>query len=271
MVSYIFLLFFVIFNKFSLNFSFKINQAIISKQDFNNKFQVSTKINHQYEHKIQHANALYCTSQVEQGVGVEGCKLPSPSRINTFSPPLQALSFISISSLLYLGTLAILSGFSIFESLNPDLFASWKNTFSILGLFFIAAGISHFPLKKEFINIYPSPGAWGFWYLPGSADFHVAWTGIAEFILGLGLIIGSILNVQFSNSSNLSSLSALGLLLLTIAVTPANIFMLTHGARLPMSGPPVGIQFHVIRLLIQCLLFAQFYTLAQPTISLLFK
>ena len=29
-----------------------------------------------------------------------------------------------------------------------------------------------------------SGGTWGFWYLPGSAAFHVAWTGSERFYLG---------------------------------------------------------------------------------------
>ena len=29
------------------------------------------------------------------------------------------------------------------------------------------------------------------WYLPGSKEFHVAWTGVVEFLAGLWLIIGA--------------------------------------------------------------------------------
>lgn len=55
---------------------------------------------------------------------------------------------------------------------------------------------------------------------------------------------------------------AKSLLYLTILVTPANIYMLTHGAKLPIDGPEVPINFHVIRLSIQCLLFAMFYKIS---------
>ena len=64
------------------------------------------------------------------------------------------------------------------------------------------------------------------------------WTGIAEIVLGLWLAIASLpLDMQLQQSQ-----PALGLLLLTIAVTPANIYMFTHGAKLPINGPEVRIR-----------------------------
>ena len=32
-------------------------------------------------------------------------------------------------------------------------------------------------MPEAFKAIYPPLGTWGCWYLPGSSDFHVAWTG----------------------------------------------------------------------------------------------
>ena len=42
-----------------------------------------------------------------------------------------------------------------------------------------------------YVNMMPAQGAWGVWYLPGSKEFHVAWTGVVEFLAGLWLIIGA--------------------------------------------------------------------------------
>ena len=46
----------------------------------------------------------------------------------------------------------------------------------------------------------PAQGAWGFWYLPGSKGFHVAWTGAVEFLAGLWLTIGAVSTAIFGIS-----------------------------------------------------------------------
>jgi uncharacterized membrane protein len=116
------------------------------------------------------------------------------------------------------------------------------------------------------MNIVPYQGAWGgLWRLPGTPSFHVGWTGVAELLGGLGLWVGAyyeIFQPVFDQSPNvitnagILSDSAACLLLLTVAVTPANIFMYTHGARLPMSGPPVGVEFHYVRFGFQIILLS---------------
>ena len=52
---------------------------------------------------------------------------------------------------------------------------------------YVAAGAAHFALPKGFEDMFPHEGAWGFWYLPGTPDFHVKWTGVAEILGGLGM------------------------------------------------------------------------------------
>ena len=46
----------------------------------------------------------------------------------------------------------------------------------------------------------PAQGAWGVWYLPGSKEFHVAWTGVVEFLAGLWLTIGAVSTAIFGIS-----------------------------------------------------------------------
>ena len=67
-------------------------------------------------------------------------------------------------------------------------YAAWsRSTWPVLGLTCVAAGLAHFALPGGFGDMYPHRGAWGFWYLPGDAEFHVAWTGVAEILGGLGI------------------------------------------------------------------------------------
>ena len=54
-----------------------------------------------------------------------------------------------------------------------------------------------------------------------------------------------------------------GLLLLTVAVTPANIYMYTHGAT--MGTGPLPLTFHYIRFAVQCVLLGLLATLAKDS------
>lgn len=158
------------------------------------------------------------------------------------------------------GTVAILSGLASLEgSLPPGWYSIWEWSWApFLGVGFALAGVSHFTLLSEFCNIYPGRGAWGFWYLPGTASFHVKWTGVAEFVLGVALALGGL---GLGKEVGLQQAAAAGLVALTLAVTPANIYMFSHGAQLP-EGLEVPIVGHAVRGLLQCVLLAFFFTLA---------
>jgi uncharacterized membrane protein len=147
-------------------------------------------------------------------------------------------------------------------------------------LVYLVAGVTHFTVEEEYCNIYPPRGTWGLWYLPGSPNFHVQWTGVAEILGGVGLLVGGAMDawlpVYFSSpnivtAAGLASDSAAALFLLTLAVTPSNIYMYTHGARLPMDGPPIPISFHVVRGIFQVVLLAQLYQLGEGTFDALFS
>lgn len=159
------------------------------------------------------------------------------------------------------GTIAVLGGLSSLEALLPaGWYSIWAYTWApLLGALFALAGVSHFTLLKEFCNIYPGKGAWGFWYLPGTASFHVKWTGVAEFAGGVGLLLGGL---GVGAEVGLEQAAAAGLFALTLAVTPANVYMFSHGAQLP-EGLEVPVVGHAIRGFFQCVLLAFFYTIAQ--------
>jgi uncharacterized membrane protein len=77
-------------------------------------------------------------------------------------------------------------------------------------IFYILAGINHF--RKEWFYLKMMPD-----YFPEHKQF-VFWSGVAEIVLGIGLIF-SVTRVY----------SAWGIIVLLIAVFPANLYMLTSG------------------------------------------
>lgn len=204
------------------------------------------------------------------GIGEEGCALPSPSGVNTLPEFQQAAIFAAIYAGLGVGAYLLYS-FLGDITLQHEWVQNWRYTWPLLGVIYVLAGITHFTLEKEYANIFPSKGAWGFWNLPGSPEFHVQWTGVAEILGGLGLLIGGAYDAfaapytQFPNVLTPAGIgydSAAGLFLLTLAVTPANIFMFTHGAKLPMYtpeggvGPEIPVTGHAIRGIMQIVLLA---------------
>lgn len=214
------------------------------------------------------------------GVGDDGCALPSPSGVNMLPGSKQIGIFLAIYAGLGVGTY-LLSSFLEGATLQYEWIQSWKYTWPLLGAIYALAGVTHFTLEEEYINIYPSKGAWGgLWVLPGSAKFHVQWTGIAEVLGGIGLLIGGFYDAfapvytQFPNvltPAGIGSDSAAALFLLTLAVTPANIYMFTHGAKLPKEtpdgepGPEVPISGHAIRGALQIILLSLLYQMGEGT------
>ena len=46
-----------------------------------------------------------------------------------------------------------------------------------IGLVYVLAGVTHFTVQDEYMNIVPYKGAWGgLWQLLGPSKFHVEWT-----------------------------------------------------------------------------------------------
>jgi uncharacterized membrane protein len=219
-------------------------------------------------------------SDVMPGIGEEGCKLPSPSGVNVMDDASQAAIFVSI--LVALGVCTFIFN-AVLAALTTQFewFQSFRYSWSLsLGPVFMLAGVTHFTVAEEYRNIYPYQGAWGgLWKLPGSADFHVAWTGVAEFVGGAGLLAGGLIDwlapVYFSSpniitSAGLESDCAAALFLLTWAVTPANIFMFTHGAKLPMGvEEPIPVSFHVVRFVMQVVLLGFLYQMGEGTFDAL--
>jgi uncharacterized membrane protein len=111
----------------------------------------------------------------------------------------------------------------------------------IFGVLFIAAGANHFINPKFYLSIMPP-------YLPFPYALVIL-SGIAEVILGVGLLIPQV-----------SQYAAWGLILLLIAVLPANIHMATH----PELYPTIPSLMLWFRLPLQgmLILWAYWYTRA---------
>jgi len=210
---------------------------------------------------------------VIQGVGDEGCALESPSKLNSLPEPAQAAIFFTILALLGAASIPF-SNFLSSITTQYEWVQTWRYTWPLLGAIYVAAGLTHFTVQEEYENIYPSQGAWGIWYLPGSKEFHVKWTGVAEILGGAGLLVGGAFDAfapvydtcpNILTSAGIGSDAAAGLLLLTAAVTPSNIFMYTHGAKLPKDGPEVPVVGHFIRGVMQVVLFGLLYQMGEGT------
>ena len=111
----------------------------------------------------------------------------------------------------------------------------------IFGVFFIVAGANHFRSPQFYEAIMPP-------YLPWPYALVIL-SGIAETVLGIGLLI-----------PKTSQYSAWGLILLLVAVFPANIHMATHPELYP-TIPQIALW---IRLPLQGLLILWAYWYTRP-------
>lgn len=85
---------------------------------------------------------------------------------------------------------------------------TWQTvSLMIMALFYVVAGVNHFYSPEFYLRIMPS-------YIPQAYHPWLNWvSGAAEIVLGVGLLIPPV-----------SQLSAWGIILLLIAVFPANIY-----------------------------------------------
>ena len=170
----------------------------------------------------------------------------SPSGIDELPLILQSSIFFGIYALLGISTSISIQ---TIDTLSKSVIGleKWRYQYIetvlplLLGVVFFAAGIGHFISEQAFCDIYPPRGTWGIWYLPGSANFHVAWTGIVELLGGSGLLFGglrsSLMGILNSNEEEddedglsliklIQPISAATLFILTISVTPASMYCL---------------------------------------------
>mmetsp|Transcript_19195 Transcript_19195/g.48262 ORF Transcript_19195/g.48262 Transcript_19195/m.48262 type:complete len:275 (-) Transcript_19195:14-838(-) len=209
--------------------------------------------------------------KTRSGGGAKAAKMQvEVSGINLMPVPLQAGIFFGLWVGIYAAS-RVVAG-PVMDAAAAALPAGWfdgiSKTWPLLGVLYMLAGSAHFTSKEGFENIYPPMGTWGVWFLPGSAEFHVVWTGVVECVAGAGLTLGGIAALfpalQGVLPGSLLANSALALFVLTTAVTPANIYMYTHNAALTGMGPPgdIPVTFHYIRLTVQVFVLAVLWRMA---------
>lgn len=180
----------------------------------------------------------------------------------------QQLAFVGILAGIVAGGFGFVGIYDFFEGVLPaSIFAPFYSILPcVLSLTFIAAGVAHFALEETFVAFVPPQGSWGgLWRVPapGSEElglsyeqYHSFWTGAAEILLGLSLIATT------TGVVDLGAAPAALLCLLTLAVTPANIYMFTHNPDVPEIPPVTYPWAHGGRGVLQCALLAVFFKVA---------
>ena len=124
------------------------------------------------------------------------------------------------------------------------------------------------PTQEEaFKAIYPPIGTWGF-CAPGSSDFHVDGTGVAEILGGAGLLASCAQRGASAPSGGSRDGGAVdaarAALLLILTVTPANIYMFTHGAIMPgVIEGELPLNWHAGRFIAQAIVLSVLLTLSE--------
>ncbi len=116
----------------------------------------------------------------------------------------------------------------------------------VLAVCMIVAGILHFAQPDPFIRIVPG-------FLPAAAAL-VYISGVIEIMLGIGLLVPA-----------LRQISAWGLVVLFVAVFPANLNMAIN--HIQIEGIPNTWWFQAIRLPFQLVLIAWAYWYTRPELS----
>lgn len=205
--------------------------------------------------------------------------------IGTMDDRIQQITFIIAFIALGFGTqLCIhlwytigmtLLGIDYFYTIQTQIFPI------VFGTIFALVGICHFIFVQNFARIVPPYNCWGqLWKVPAPyhtqmnisyEEYHSYWTGMVEFLGGIWLLYTGIMSDVLSSSSLSTSSSAATILpatllfLLTIGVTPANLYMFTHNASpggiVPSLQYPYG---HIARFILQCGLLSNFYIMMHP-------
>lgn len=111
----------------------------------------------------------------------------------------------------------------------------------VMGILYVLAGVNHFKNPKFYLKIMPP-------YIPAH-KLMVDLSGIAEVVLGLGLMFPVT-----------RSWAAIGVILLLIAVFPANIYMLTEKlAKRKFRKIPVGFLWFRLPLQLGLMYWAYLY------------
>jgi uncharacterized membrane protein len=224
------------------------------------------------------------TSSPSQHAGVDRTQPQYPQvqqrrLIGTMDDRIQQFTFLAAFLALAVGTYTCIQ---LWEQvgipwLGDEFFSQIQQTIFpiVFGSIFAIVGICHFVFVTNFARIVPPYGTWGgLWMVPAPfhqsmrisyEEYHSYWTGIAEFVGGLWLLSAGL---GWTTTTTTADVPATLLFLLTIAITPANLYMLTHdvspGGNVPQLSYPVG---HIARFILQCGLLSNFWIMMHPVSS----
>lgn len=139
----------------------------------------------------------------------------------------------------------------------------WLRLWPLLGIVpYVLVGVTgHFgEMGQRNACIVPPNGTWGWWWLPVSPGFMVIITGYGEIIGGLLLAVSGLLLPLSHVQEAFCRLSSLFLFYMTVGMTFANCYTLTHGTFLyeikePMSGAVHLARYFVQAIWLSCLLY----------------
>ena len=190
---------------------------------------------------------------------------PDPSiLLSSRSDLQQQLGVAIIGASLLVGAFTVSNFWTFLEDLTGGFLPTSLITLP-LGLIYILLGATHFFYKDEYVAIVPPTGTWGgLWNVPApgaqelglsEAEFHVVWSGVAEIGGGMLLILGGFGTLPIQIPGTL-------MFLLTLAVSPANIYMFTHDVPLAMAPPLEYPRDHIVRAILQIVLLSIFFNMA---------
>lgn len=95
-------------------------------------------------------------ASVSRGVGIDGCRHPSPSGVNTLPTFWQAWIAIGCALVLWLFTYSFIV---LVESWKRSYWMMlWRATWPWLGGLYVLSGYAHFTMRDDFCNIMPPVG-----------------------------------------------------------------------------------------------------------------
>ena len=180
-----------------------------------------------------------------------------PNLSNLEATALVVISFAFVGFV----TVVLLKIYTIMDAKQPKWWSFLIKTWPLLGLLvYVPVGYnSHFVEVDEIMCIVPPNGTWGWWYLPVSEKIQLVATGYAEILGGLTLAISGMLDGKFRP---LRQQVALCLFVMTIGMTFANVYMLTHGAWGYEMEEPFPLVLHAARYVVQGLWLSNLWYMA---------
>jgi uncharacterized membrane protein len=221
--------------------------------------------------RLRHGNQ----SHNKDNDGDELNVVQDPQLISSQIDDVQRLVFVSAFALLGVGTSLCID---LWYRYGRDVLLGAENFHFIrgtvfpisFGVIFALVGVLHFWFVDNFANIVPPRGTWGgIWQLPapGLEQLNLSYAAYLSYVSGIVEFFGGVWLVWagLQSGSNAVIVPASLLFLVTIAVSPANLYMFTHDAQpggiIPKLPRPYG---HFGRFILQCGLLSNFWIMAHP-------